>query len=133
MTRRVISGVRSPGVRPVPPVVNTTSYDAATAAVKLDGALQDLRLPLRDGAQLEIVRVGDQEALPVLRHSTAHVLAEAVQAVFPGTKVTIGPAIADGFYYDFSSPSRPSRPTSRGSRTRCAASSSGARIRSSAA
>ena len=74
---------------------------AATAAVKVDGVLQDLRLPLRDGAALEIVRVGDDEALPVLRHSTAHVLAEAVQRVFPGTKVTIGPAIADGFYYDF--------------------------------
>ena len=74
---------------------------SATAAVKLDGTLQDLRLPLRDGAALEIVRAGDEDALPVLRHSTAHVLAEAVQSVFPGTKVTIGPAIADGFYYDF--------------------------------
>ena len=74
---------------------------SATAAVKVDGAVQDLRLPLRDGAALEIVRVGEEDALPILRHSTAHVLAEAVQELFPGTKVTIGPAIDDGFYYDF--------------------------------
>jgi threonyl-tRNA synthetase len=73
----------------------------ATAAVEVDGELRDLRLPLPDGAHLRILRVGDKEALAVLRHSTAHVLAEAVQHLWPGTKVAIGPAIDDGFYYDF--------------------------------
>ena len=63
--------------------------------------MRDLRLPLPDGAHLRILRVGDDEALPVLRHSTAHVLAEAVKNLWPGTKVAIGPAIEDGFYYDF--------------------------------
>ncbi len=73
----------------------------ATAAVKVDGTLQDLRLPLPNGARLEIVRVGDAEALPVLRHSTAHVLAEAARHLYPGVKITIGPPIDNGFYYDF--------------------------------
>src|SRR6185312_15792251 len=73
----------------------------ATAAVEVDGELRDLRLPLTDGAKLRILRVGDDEALAVLRHSTAHVLAEAVQHLWPGTKVAIGPAIDDGFYYVF--------------------------------
>src|SRR3954454_15480841 len=73
----------------------------ASAAVEVDGELRDLRLPLPDGAHLRILRVGDKEALAVLRHSTAHVLAEAVQHLWPGTKVAIGPAIDDGFYYDF--------------------------------
>jgi threonyl-tRNA synthetase len=73
----------------------------ATAAVKVDGTLQDLRLPVPDGAVFEVVRVGDPESLAVLRHSTAHVLAEAARHVFPGVKVTIGPAIDGGFYYDF--------------------------------
>jgi threonyl-tRNA synthetase len=73
----------------------------ATAAVEVDGELRDLRLPLPDESHLRILRVGDAEALSVLRHSTAHVLAEAVQHLWPGTKVAIGPAIEDGFYYDF--------------------------------
>src|SRR4051812_23727957 len=73
----------------------------ATAAVEVDGELRDLRLPLPDGAHLRILRAGDAEALAVLRPSTAHVLAEAVQHLWPGTKVAIGPAIDDGFYYDF--------------------------------
>ncbi len=73
----------------------------ATAAVEVDGELRDLRLPVPDGAHVKILRVGDPEALPVLRHSTAHVLAEAARHVYPGVKVTIGPAIDGGFYYDF--------------------------------
>jgi threonyl-tRNA synthetase len=74
---------------------------SATAAVQVDGKLQDLRLPVPDGATLAVVRVGDEEGLPVLRHSTAHVLAEAARHVFPGVKITIGPPIDNGFYYDF--------------------------------
>jgi len=79
----------------------------ATAAVEVDGVLQDLRLPLRDGARLRILRVGDEDALRVLRHSTAHVLAEAVKHLYPNARIAIGPAIDDGFYYDFEFPDGP--------------------------
>ncbi len=75
-----------------------------TAAVEVNGAVWDLRLPLPDGATIKILRVGDEEALPILRHSTAHVLAEAARHVFPGVKISIGPAIDNGFYYDFDFP-----------------------------
>lgn len=75
-----------------------------TAAVEVNGEVWDLRLPLPDGATIKILRVGDEEALPILRHSTAHVLAEAARRVFPGVKISIGPAIDNGFYYDFDFP-----------------------------
>ncbi len=75
-----------------------------TAAVEVNGEVWDLRLPLPDGATIKILRVGDEEALPILRHSTAHVLAEATRRVFPGVKISIGPAIDNGFYYDFDFP-----------------------------
>ncbi len=75
-----------------------------TAAVEVNGEVWDLRLPLPDGATIKILRVGDEEALPILRHSTAHVLAEAARHVFPGVKISIGPAIDNGFYYDFDFP-----------------------------
>ena len=73
-------------------------------AVDVDGELRDLRLPLSDGEHVRILTDRDDEALAVLRHSTAHVMAEAVLHLWPGTKVAIGPAIADGFYYDFEFP-----------------------------
>jgi threonyl-tRNA synthetase len=73
-------------------------------AVEVAGELRDLRLPLSDGDRLRVLTARDPEALAVLRHSTAHVLAEAVLHLWPGTKVAIGPAIADGFYYDFEFP-----------------------------
>jgi threonyl-tRNA synthetase len=79
----------------------------ATAAVEVDGSLQDLRLPLADGAHLRILRIGDEDALRVLRHSTAHVLAEAVKHLYPSARIAIGPAIDDGFYYDFEFPDGP--------------------------
>ena len=69
--------------------------------VKLDGELLDLDRPLEKGGVLEIVTRDAPEVLDVIRHDTAHILAEAVQELFPGTQVTIGPAIEDGFYYDF--------------------------------
>jgi threonyl-tRNA synthetase len=69
--------------------------------VKLDGELRDLERPLDKGGAVEIVTRDSPEALETIRHDTAHVLAEAVQALFPGTQVTIGPSIEDGFYYDF--------------------------------
>ncbi|AKI00590.1 threonyl-tRNA synthetase [Hoeflea sp. IMCC20628] len=69
-------------------------------AIALDGELADLSDPVRDGA-LEIVTRTDPRALELIRHDAAHVMAEAVQELFPGTQVTIGPVIENGFYYDF--------------------------------
>ncbi len=76
----------------------------AAVAVEVGGELRDLRLPLADGDSVRVLTARDPEALAVLRHSTAHVMAEAVLHLWPGTKVAIGPAIADGFYYDFEFP-----------------------------
>ena len=74
---------------------------AAALAVKLDGEMRDLmRLIDRDG-KVEIVTRKSPEALELIRHDAAHILAEAVQELFPGTQVTIGPNIENGFYYDF--------------------------------
>lgn len=73
-------------------------------AIKADGRLVDLHTPVDPGITFEVVRATDPEGLAVIRHSTAHVMADAVQKLFPGTKVTIGPAIEDGFYYDFDKP-----------------------------
>jgi len=75
--------------------------------VKADGAAQDLRLPLADGAKLQILttrNTQDPDALYVLRHSAAHLLAEAVRRLHPGVKIAIGPPIDNGFYYDFDFP-----------------------------
>ena len=75
--------------------------------VKADGVPQDLRLPLADGARLQILTTRDTQdpdALAVLRHSAAHLLAEAVRRLHPGVKVAIGPPIENGFYYDFEFP-----------------------------
>ncbi len=69
--------------------------------IKLEDALLDLERPLEHGGRLQILDRGAPEALDVIRHDTAHVLAEAVQELFPGTQVTIGPNVEDGFYYDF--------------------------------
>ncbi|BDU78734.1 threonine--tRNA ligase [Mesoterricola sediminis] len=74
--------------------------DAAIAA-RVDGKLKDLKAPLPEGAQVAIVTPKDPDALEVIRHSTAHLLAQAVKRLFPHAKVGIGPVIEDGFYYDF--------------------------------
>lgn len=68
---------------------------------RVNGELQDLSRPLPDGAQVEILTLDAREALDVMRHTAAHVMAQAVCRLFPGTKLAIGPAIKDGFYYDF--------------------------------
>jgi threonyl-tRNA synthetase len=73
----------------------------ATLAGKVDGRLVDASFPLESDAALEIVTEKSPEALDVLRHSTAHLLAQAVQRLYPGAQVTIGPVIDSGFYYDF--------------------------------
>jgi len=70
-------------------------------AVKLDGVLTDLSDPINADAKIELVTRESPEALELIRHDAAHVLAEAVQALWPGTQVTIGPVIENGFYYDF--------------------------------
>src|SRR5215210_5547718 len=72
--------------------------------VRTDGRVQDLRLPLEDGERVQILTTRDKDdpdALAVLRHSAAHLLAEAVRRLHPGVKVAIGPPIENGFYYDF--------------------------------
>ncbi len=70
-------------------------------AVKVNGQLRDLSTPLDGNSRLDPVYIDSPEGLEVLRHSTSHVMAMAVKELFPGVKVTIGPAIEDGFYYDF--------------------------------
>ena len=75
--------------------------------LRSNGAVQDLRLPLEDGQRIEIVTTrdtDDPDALYVLRHSAAHLLAEAVRRLYPGVRIAIGPPIENGFYYDFEFP-----------------------------
>jgi len=70
-------------------------------AARVDGEVVDLSRSVAGGAAVEAVRAASEAGLDVLRHSSAHVMAQAVQKVFPGTQVTIGPVIANGFFYDF--------------------------------
>ncbi|HKG17249.1 MAG TPA: threonine--tRNA ligase [Solirubrobacteraceae bacterium] len=91
-----------------------TGADAAAAigpglardalAVRVDGAVRDLGRPLEDGEPVEIVTPGSHEALELIRHDAAHVLATAVMELYPGVKISIGPPIDQGFYYDFEFP-----------------------------
>src|SRR5688572_2818457 len=76
----------------------------AALAINVDGELRDLARPLPDGAEISILTDRDPDALALVRHDTAHVLATAVVDLWPGTKVSIGPAIDNGFYYDFDFP-----------------------------
>jgi len=71
------------------------------AAIKINGEIKDLPTKINSSAELEPVCMDSQDGLEILRHSAAHVMAQAVRDLFPGTKVTIGPAIKGGFYYDF--------------------------------
>ncbi len=72
-----------------------------SVAMVVDGVLSDLSTPLTEDASIEFIARNDPRALELIRHDCAHVLAEAVQALYPGTQVTIGPVIENGFYYDF--------------------------------
>src|SRR5579859_6364261 len=79
--------------------------DKDVIAVSYHGKTVDLHTPIEATAEeLTPIRATDPSGLAVIRHSTAHVMADAVQRLFPGTKVTIGPAIEEGFYYDFDKP-----------------------------
>ncbi len=91
--------------------VGTTGYDIAygiseslanqSIAVEIDNEFKDLYYPMNDDCSLKILKKDADYALELIRHDCAHVMAEAVQALYPGTQVTIGPAIEHGFYYDF--------------------------------
>src|SRR5215471_4501185 len=70
-------------------------------AARVNGKLVDVNRPLAHDATVEPVSADTSDGLDVLRHSTAHLMAQAVQALYPGTQVTIGPTIEDGFFYDF--------------------------------
>ena len=73
----------------------------AALAVKINGEMRDLSRPIETDSNVAIVTKKDPDALELLRHDAAHVMAEAVKELFPKTQVTIGPAIENGFYYDF--------------------------------
>ena len=78
--------------------------DAKPIAARVNGELRDLAHPLADGDRIEPVAIDSKDGLNILRHSTAHVLAQAVQDLFPQAKLGIGPPIENGFYYDFDVP-----------------------------
>jgi len=73
----------------------------AALAMKVDGRTQDLSRAIEHDARVVFITRRDEDALEMIRHDAAHVLAEAVQTLYPGTQVTIGPPIENGFYYDF--------------------------------
>ncbi|WP_377268282.1 threonine--tRNA ligase [Peterkaempfera sp. SMS 1(5)a] len=75
--------------------------DRSIVAARVAGVLKDLAYELRDGDEVEPVAITSEDGLAILRHSTAHVMAQAVQEIFPEAKLGIGPPIKDGFYYDF--------------------------------
>ena len=74
----------------------------AALAIRVDGTLRDLYEPIESDASIQIITGKDADGLELIRHDSAHILAEAVKELFPDTQVTIGPAIENGFYYDFS-------------------------------
>src|ERR1035437_8605093 len=90
------------GTRPID-IAKSISPRLADAAIvaKIDGELYDLTRPIEKNASVQILTSKDPEALPVYRHSTAHLLAAAVLELYPETKLGIGPPIDNGFYYDF--------------------------------
>ncbi|MBI4523915.1 MAG: threonine--tRNA ligase [Deltaproteobacteria bacterium] len=88
------------GVR-IKEIVPAVSNNGDIIAAKVDGVPVDLDRPLSKDCSLEWISLNSPEGLDILRHSTAHLMAHAVQTLFPGTQVTIGPTIEDGFYYDF--------------------------------
>ena len=77
------------------------SFAKESVAIKINNEIKDISLPINGDASVAILKRDSEEALELIRHDCAHVMAEAVQELFPGTQVTIGPAIENGFYYDF--------------------------------
>ncbi|MDW7675270.1 MAG: threonine--tRNA ligase [Bacillota bacterium] len=109
MSDKIIISLKDGSQREYP--IATTGYQIAedisrrlakdAIAVKLDDKVVDLHLPLSKGGQMEILTFDSEEGQEIFRHSSSHILAQAVQNLFPGTKLGIGPAIQSGFYYDF--------------------------------
>ena len=83
---------------------NLKKTDRRLAAARVDGELADLSRPLDRDCTIAPIPLDSPEGLEILRHSAAHVMAEAVRELFPAAKVAIGPAIENGFYYDFDVP-----------------------------
>ena len=85
-------------------IANSISPSLAkeSIAIKINGKLYDISYPIEVDGEIEIIKKNHEDALELIRHDCAHVMAEAVQSLFPNTQVTIGPAIENGFYYDFS-------------------------------
>ena len=77
------------------------SLEKDALIMSVDGELKDLSYEIKKNSKIKIITYKDKEGLEVLRHDTAHILAMAVQELYPGTQVTIGPIIENGFYYDF--------------------------------
>ena len=77
------------------------SLEKVALIMEVDGELKDLSHEITQDSKVRIITPKDKEGLEVLRHDAAHIMAMAVQELFPGTQVTIGPVIEDGFYYDF--------------------------------
>ena len=86
---------------PIEKIAASVGIDGNVIAAKVDGRPMDLSRFIENDCSLSWVSIETPEGLDVLRHSTAHLMAQAVQSLFPGTQVTIGPTIEDGFYYDF--------------------------------
>jgi threonyl-tRNA synthetase len=95
--RRVVAGTR---VREL----LDGKVDRGVIAARVDGKLVDIARPLDHDATVELIQADSPQGIDIIRHSTAHLMAQAVQSLFPGTQVTIGPTIADGFFYDFAPP-----------------------------
>jgi len=91
-----------PGIR-IEEIAASAGVRKTALAAKVDGRAVDLSTELKRDCALEFILPESHDGLDVLRHSTAHLMAQAVQSLFPGTQVTIGPTIEDGFYYDFKS------------------------------
>ena len=77
------------------------SLEKAALIMEVNGELKDLSHEIKKDSSVKIITAKDKEGLEVLRHDAAHIMAMAVQELFPGTQVTIGPVIENGFYYDF--------------------------------
>src|SRR5690606_34930236 len=75
--------------------------ERSVIAARISGELRDLSCEVADGETVEPVEISSEDGLDILRHSTAHVMAQAVQELFPEAKLGIGPPVKDGFYYDF--------------------------------
>lgn len=90
-------------------LADALAADPSIVGARVNGKVYDVHTPFEktDDTRIEPIRSNEPDGLKIIRHSTAHIMADAVQRLFPGTKVTIGPATASGFYYDFDKPTGP--------------------------